>query len=76
MAEGTGIAGLAGSLAEKLARDVRCVGRAARHAMMAASVSGAGDAEAAAAHVAILGHRGDGRRESRGSAVERRGNKR
>lgn len=25
MAEGTGIAGLAGSLAEKLARDVRCV---------------------------------------------------
>lgn len=44
--------------------------------MMAASVGGAGDAEAAAAHVAILGHRGDGRRESRGSAVERRGNKR
>lgn len=73
MAKRTGIAGLAGSLAEKLARNVRCVGRAARHAavVMAAAVGAVGDAEAAAPHMAILGHRGDGRREARSSLLGR-----
>jgi hypothetical protein len=36
------------------------------------AVGSAGDAEAAAAHVAILGHRGGGRRESREAALVER----